>query len=149
MRKTAFCLAALLLCSCSAPAAELPEPAELYAAITEAVELPEMADVSGDYLESVLDLGPDEFDSGVYYLLEEGLAPDELVIIRAKDGAGAEAIREKLEEHLAYKEEAARVYLTEFMPVIQEGVVRRDGLTVSLIVSEQVEQIIQVYQQYK
>jgi len=34
-------------------------------------------------------------------------------------------------------------------PVIQDGIIRQDGLTLSLIVSGQAEQIREVYRQYK
>lgn len=144
-----FCACLISLCACSAPAAELPAPEELFAAIENTVELPEMADVADDYLESVLGLFPEDCDGAVYYLLAEGIAPDEIVIIQAKDDSSAKDIQKKLEERLDYKEQAAQIYLTEYMPVIQAGIVRRDGLTLSLIVSEQVEQIVQVYEQYK
>lgn len=144
-----FCACLFSLCACSAPAAELPAPEELFAAIINTVELPEMTDVADDYLESVLGLFPEDCDGAVYYLLAEGIAPDEIVIIRAKDDSSAKDIQKKLEDRLDYKEQAAQLYLTEYTPVIQAGIVRRDGLTLSLIVSEQVEQIVQVYEQYK
>ena len=144
-----FCACLFPLCACSAPAAELPAPEELFAAIINTVELPEMTDVADDYLESVLGLFPEDCDGAVYYLLAEGIAPDEIVIIRAKDVSSAKDIQKKLEDRLDYKEQAAQLYLTEYTPVIQAGIVRRDGLTLSLIVSEQVEQIVQVYEQYK
>lgn len=144
-----FCACLISLCACSAPAAELPAPEELFAAIENAVELPEMVDVADDYLESALGLLPEDCDSAVYYLLAEGLAPDEIVIIRAKDDSSAKDIQKKLKERLDYKKQAAQMYLTEYMPIIQAGIVRRDGLTLSLIVSEQAEQIAQVYEQYK
>lgn len=147
--KVLFFVCIVFLCACSAPAAELPAPEELFTAIQDAVALPEMVDVADDYLESALGLTPEDCDSAVYYLLAEGMAPDEIVIIKAKDDAFAKEIQKKLEDRLDYKKQAAQLYLTEYMPVIQAGVVRRDGLTLSLIVSEQVEQIVQIYEQYK
>ena len=48
----------------------------------------------------------------------------------------------KLDEYLEYREKAAQVYLTENMPVIQAAVVRQDGLTVSLILAPEVDDII-------
>lgn len=44
-----------------------------------------------------------------------------------------------------YKQESGQLYLTEYQPVLQAGIVRRDGLTVSLIVSDQLEDIMRVY----
>lgn len=144
-----FCACLIFLCACSRPAKELPPPEELFAAIQDAVDLPEMVDVADDYLTSTLGLLPEDCDGAVYYLLAEGIAPDEIVIIRAKDDPSAEDIQERLEKRLEDKEQAARVYLTEYMPVIQAGVVRRDGLTLSLIVSQRAGEIVAVYEQYQ
>jgi len=66
----------------------------------------------------------------------------------SKDAAGAEAIEDKLNEWLTYQEEGSRVYMTENMPLFQTGVIRRDGLTVSLIVSARVAEIEAVYRKY-
>lgn len=137
-----------LLAACSRGGAERYEPAELFAEIQRAVEIPAMVDVAGDFLEAETGIQASDYESAVYYLLEEGLAPDEIVIIKAKDQTSADTIREKLAGRLAYKEKSAQLYLTEYMPVIQAGVIRQDGLTVSLIVSEQVDEIVEVYDRY-
>ena len=102
MRQKVFGLAALsavslcLFCSCSTYASELPEPEELFSEIADSVTLPEMTDVAGEYLEPVLGLSPEDCDGAVYYLLSEGIAPDEIVIIRAKDDSSAKDIQKKL-----------------------------------------------------
>ena len=107
-----------------------------------------MSDVAGYMLEANTGITPDEYDAAVYYILEEGMAPDQIILIRAKGENAAAVIEEKLDSWLAYQEEGSRMYLTEYMPLFQAGVVRRDGLTVSLIVSDQVEEIVKVYQQF-
>jgi len=148
--KLLIAVLALLLAACSSENGTVsPEPAELFSNIQQTVSIPEMVDVAEAFLEDELGITADQYESAVYYLVEEGLAPDEIVIVKAKDEDTAGQILEKLENRLAYKEESAQLYLTEFMPVIQNGVIRQDGLTVSLIVSEQVEQIEEVYRQYK
>ncbi|MDR1069392.1 MAG: hypothetical protein LBL37_01200 [Gracilibacteraceae bacterium] len=40
---------------------------------------------------------------------------------------------------MAYKQKSAEEYLTENLPAISKGVVRRDGLTVALLVAEEIE----------
>lgn len=142
-------LSAVLLVSCSGRTAELPEPQELFEAIRQEVELPEMVDLTEELLLSNTGIEEGEYSSAVCCLLSEGMGPDEIIIVRAADSKLADDIQEKLKERLAYKEEAARMYLTEYMPVIQEGIIRRDGLTVSLIVSEQSAEIVEVYKQYQ
>lgn len=64
----------------------------------------------------------------------------------AAGGAAAFGIQEKLESYLEYRIESAQMYLTEYMPVLQAGVIRRDGLTVSLIISELVSEIVSAYE---
>ena len=134
------------LSACSARQAELPEPGPLFEMIRQSVHLPEMVDVAADMLEDNTGITAAEYVSAAYYIPADSIVPEEIILIRAVDAAAALAIQEKLESYLAYRVESARVYLTEYMPVLQAGVVRRDGLTVSLIVSEQVSGIISVYE---
>ena len=148
MKILAACLALIGLAACSAKTVELPEPGALYEEIQTSVELPAMTDVAEYMLEADTGITSDEHDGAVYYVPNEGVAPEQIIIVRAKDEAGAAEIEDKLSAWLSYQEEGSRVYLTEFMPVFQSGVVRRDGLTVSLIVSAQVDEIVKVYQQY-
>lgn len=137
----------LLLSACGA--AELPEPQALLDEIRERVALPEFTLLPGDYLEDYTGIAQDDYESAVYCLRSEGLSPDEIAILRAKDSAAAAEIEAKLRARLERKETEAQGYLTEFLPVIREGVVRRDGLTVSLIVSDKVAEIEAVYDRYR
>ena len=148
MKILAICLAVLALAACSGEKATLPEPEALYEEIRNSVELPAMSDVAEYMLESDTGILPDEHDGAVYYIPDAGMAPDQIIIVRAKDTAGAAEVEKKLNAWLDYQEENARVYLTEYMPLLQAGIVRRDDLTVSLIVSEKAEEIVKIYQQY-
>ena len=147
MRRYLIVLAvvALLLSGCPGEAKELPAPAELFAEIQAEVELPEMINTAETDLEALTGIGPDSYDSAVCYRLCEGTAPDELIIVRANSAGDTDKIQELLEKRLDDKREAGTLYLTEYQPMLQAGVVRRDGLTVSLIVSGQVEEIARVY----
>ena len=60
----------------------------------------------------------------------------------------AQKIQQKLENRLDYKRQSTEQYFTEYQPMVQAGVVRLDGLVVSLIVSDQVDEIIDVFIQY-
>ena len=133
----------LLLASCANEQKETsPIPEDLYKAASENVELPEMADVSEDMLESNTGITEDLYESAAYYIPLESVEPYELIFIKAVDESSAQTIKEKLDEYLEYREKAAQVYLTENMPVIQSAVVRQDGLTVSLIMAPEVDDII-------
>lgn len=148
-RVTAFAAALLLLLTaCGPQKKELPQPAELFEMIQTAAGLDGMVDVAADLLEANTGISPEDYTAAVYYILEVSTAPDEIVILRAADRAAAERIREKLESYLDYRIEAAQTYLTEHMPVLQKAVVRTDGLTVSLIISQRVEDIVKIYDNY-
>lgn len=133
------------LSACSAKKAELPEPAALFEQIQQAVSLTEMAEVADELLEANTGIAASEYSSAVYYIPMQSVEPDEIIIIRAVDDSAASDIQEKLESYLSYREEAAKIYLTEYMPVLQAGKIHRDGLTVSLIISEQAAEIVRVY----
>ena len=96
-------------------------------------------------LEALTGIGPDSYDGAVCYRLCEGTAPDEIIIVQGKDNETAEKAQELLEKRLEYKQESGQLYLTEYQPMLQSGIVRRDGQTISLIVSRQVEEILLVY----
>ena len=140
----AVAMAAALLAGCSAKKEKLPEPQELFETIQQEVELPEMVDLAEELLLDSTGISEDSYDSAVYLLLEEGTGPDEIVIIQATNQDAAVDIQEKLEKRLEDKEN-----LTEYMPIIQQGAVRKDGLTISLIVAEKAEEILQVYEKYQ
>ena len=142
------CLALLGLAACSGADVKLPEPDALYEEMKAAVELPPMSDVAEYMLEANTGIAAADYDSAVYYIPVEGMAPDQIIIVQAKDEAGAAEIEEKLNAWLRYQEEGSRVYMTENMPLYQSGVIRRDDLTVSLIVSAQHAEIEAVYQKY-
>lgn len=136
---------ALLLSGCGARAKELPAPAELFAAIQAEVELPELIDTAETDLEDLTGIGPDSYESAVCCRLYEGTAPDEIIIVRCRDEEAAGGIQALLEKRLDYKRQSGQLYLTEYQPMLQAGVIRRDGLTVSLIVSDQAQEILRIY----
>lgn len=138
-------LLAILLSGCSVETRELPPPAELFDTIQANVDLPEMVDTANTDLDALTGIEPNSYDNAVCYRLYEGTAPDEIIIVQGRDNEAAEKIQELLEKRLEYKQESGQLYLTEYQPMLQSGVVRRYGLTVSLIVSGQVEEILRLY----
>lgn len=147
MRKYLFpvLILAVLLSACGRRTGQLPLPDELWAAIQAEVTLPDMTDTGSDYLESLTGIRPEQYEQALCLLLAEGTAPDEIILVQAVDENAAQDIQRKLEDRLDYKSRSVQQYLTEYQPMVADGVVRRDGLAVSLIVSEQIDEIIQVY----
>lgn len=136
----------MLLSACGAQESQLPPPAEMFAAIQAEVELPEMIDTTETDLEPLIGIEMDDCQSAVCYRLKDGIAPDEIIIVQAKDNDAAKKILTLLENRLEYKRKSAQLYLTENQPMLQAGTVRQDGLTVSLIVSEKSEEVVRVFE---
>ncbi len=152
MKKAFLAIAAvlaLLLSACGEQQIELPMPTEVYAAIESGTEIDGMIDVADDFLMTNLGIGEGEYESAVYYITAIGDSCEEIIIVKAKDESGADVIYEKLEGRLEYIEKSAQNYLTEYLPMIASAELRRDGLTLSLIVSPHVEQIKAIYESYR
>jgi len=139
--------AALLLSACTAkhPAADLSDPAALYSAMTEVTELGDMFALTDEDLLYMIGVDPQWYTSCAAYMASEGTSPEEILIFRAADAASAERILETLENRLQYKRACAAQYLVENQSLLRDGVVRADGLTVSLIVTEDIEAVHSVY----
>ena len=138
-------LLTMILSGCRLETQELPPPTELFAAIQAKVELPKMVNTAETDLEALIGIESDTYDSAVCYRLYEGTAPDEIIIVHARDNEMSREIQLLLEKRLGYKRESGELYLTEYQPMLRDGVVRLDGLTVSLIVSERADEIVQIY----
>lgn len=139
---------AALLSACGEKAVDLPSPEDLFTRIQSEVSMENMVDVSEDFLESNLGITAEDHDGAVYYITAIGASCEEIIILRAKDEKGAAALYEILETRLAYIEKSAQNYLTEYLPMIASAALRKDGLTVSLIVSPFVKEIEQVYDSF-
>lgn len=141
--------AALMLVSCAEEKKVLPQPAALFEEISKVADVQEMFDVSEEMLEDVIGISPELYDSAVYMISGTGVSPEEIIIVRAKTKEDADTVKEKLEKRLSYIKKSAENYLIEEMPTIEKAVIRQDDLTVSLIVSKQVDTIVAVYKEYK
>ena len=148
-RILALVLALCLLGACGKRGAALPPPEALAEELLAAAKGPEMSAMPPAYLQEVTGISPEDYESAVYLLPSGDTAPDELILIRCRDRAAADKVREKLEARLAAKADAAQYYLTEQLPVIRAGTVRADGLTVSLLVSGDMAALQAVYDKYR
>jgi hypothetical protein len=148
-RFLALLLGLCLLAGCGGRSASLPEPEALAEELLAAAKGPEMSAMPPSYLQEVTGVAPEDYESAVYLLPADDTAPDELILVRCRDGAAAGRVREKLEARLAAKADAAQYYLTEQLPVIRAGKVRADGLTVSLLVSGDMAALLAVYDKYR
>ncbi|MDR2665575.1 MAG: DUF4358 domain-containing protein [Oscillospiraceae bacterium] len=145
-----FALAVLLpsLASCAKEAPELPAPHSIYAAITDAVDMPEMVEMTQGEMLDYLGLASSDYSDFSYYTALNATQPDEVAIIAATDGDAAGRIEQKLSDRLDYKTKSAENYLPENIPIIDKAVIRRDGLTVSMLVSADAEIMAAVYDSF-
>lgn len=143
MKRLIFLLLAVLLLSCGE--AQLPDPAVLYEQIATDVELDEMYDLADEMLEDTLGITKDLYDSAVYMTPGTGISPEELIIIKTISDESAKKVEELLNNRLDYIKKSAENYLIEEMPIIERAMIRRDGLTVSFIVSARSEEIEAVF----
>ncbi len=141
-------LVLLLLPACGTSQKETtssPSPQDLYETIIQSVDLPEMADVTADYLEAKIGISEDLYEAAAYYIPMESSELHELIFVQAVDEAAAATVKEKLDTYLDYRESDAQNYQTELLPIIQAAEVRQDGLTVSLILSPQSDAILAAF----
>ncbi len=127
------------------PAQEPLTPEEVYQAIAAVADFPGMVEMADPYLLDNMGVKPEQYTSAVYYLVEQGTDPDEIVIVAAVDDAAAEEIQGKLEQWLTRRIDGAQSYLVENLPILEAGVVRRDGNTVALLITENIDAVQDVY----
>ena len=139
-----FSLAACTQQTPNAPQA-LPAPDVLYQTIADAADLVPMLTLTSDELYDVIGIDPAWYTESAAYFAADGTAPDEILIFLAVDEAAAVLLENTLNTRLQYKRDSAAQYLTENQPMLENGVVRRDGLTVSLLVAVDMDAIESCY----
>ena len=137
-----------VLSSCTPNKLNLPTPIDLFEKISEDAAITRMYDMTDEMLEDVIGISPEIYSSAIYMTPGTGISPEEIIIVKGNTEADADFIEEKLNKRLAYIKKSAENYLIEEMPMIEKAVIRRDGLTVSLIVSPVVDDIIEIYDNY-
>ncbi len=127
------------------PAPEPLTPEEVYQAIAAVAAFPGMVEMADPYLLDNIGVKPEQYTDAVYYLVEQGTDPDEIVIVSAVDDAAAQDVQAKLEQWLARRIDGAQSYLAENLPILEAGVVRRDGNTVALLITSNIDGVQTVY----
>ena len=143
-------LAALLLLSaCSLGGKLFPKPKALMEEIKKMVLLPELSEMPESYLEQNTGISAADCEEFVFAVPKSDTSATTIVIIAAKSAEAADQMETKLKSYRSLMEQSAQLYLTGNLSAIQNGVVRRDGQTVSLLVSENLPDILAVYDAYK
>lgn len=132
-------LICFLISGCSKQAIDLPEPDVLYSAVAEASDLSEMIEFTPEELLNIIGIDPVDYLSYAAYQASWGMSPDEIIIVRAVDETAANNIEEKLNSRVESKRKSFEVYLTENLPIVNKAVVRRDGITVAMLITENIK----------
>ena len=138
-------------CSKDVPASEkeFPPPSELYGMIEDAADLPEMAKLEIDLFPYIYGIETEWFEEAVSYSSIDITRPDEIVIVKCLSRDTADEVFEKLKFRLAYKNKSAQNYFPETIIFIKNGVIRQDDLTVSLLVLEKIDTVVNLYDNIK
>lgn len=155
MKKIALILAAALavcavLCACSGGAqkAEAKPLSEVWTAIKNEVtfnDFKEFDDVKK--LKNYYGITEDmvsEFAGGVN---GSGVNQEEIVLVKATDDANAASVKEKLDNRFNSKLNQNKNYNAEQAKMIEGCKVEQNGLYVSMIVSDNAEQITKIYKE--
>ena len=142
-------LLCLIISGCSRKAIDLPEPDILYSAVEDAAELSEMIEFTPEELENIIGIDPLDYVSYAAYQASLGMSPDEIIIVRAMDESKANIIEEKLKARVEYKRESFETYLIENQPIVNAAVVRRDGVTVAMLITENIEAAENAYEKFR
>lgn len=141
-----FCL---ILTGCSKETVELPEPDELYSTVVDAAGLSEMIEFTPEELRDIIGINPEDYTDYAAYQSSWGMSPDEIIIVRAVDESKAKDIEEALKSRLEHKRKSSEVYLTENLPIIDDAVIQRDGVTVTMLIAENIEAAKSAYEKLK
>lgn len=114
--------------------AQSPDAASVLAELSAEMDFSGMVDMTEVLFEDEFGLTSADYVSAVYLVPPAGVSPEEVVIVEAADAAAADRMEEMLAARLAYKEKSAEQYLTEYLPVVKDAVLTREGNTIVLVI---------------
>ncbi len=143
-----FAIVLLFFSSCDQKSIPMPAPEILYAELSSLCDTGTSANVGAAFLEANTGITPDEYESAVYYIAENTGA-EEIIIVLCRDSLSADSVEGKLNEWLSYRQKSAEKYHTEYQEILNTAVIRRDGLTVSLLATSAINEVAEIYKKYE
>ena len=136
-------LAVLLsLAGCgSAPAAATQDLQAVYDSFSDL--LPEMMVLDDDSRVDFLGITPEECTQVITAIGAEGMSPEEVWLIQAKDQQTLEKLEAMAQSRIYDKLEEAENYVPENVPVIQSAVVKTNGLYLVVLVSQNADGLLE------
>lgn len=121
----------------------------IYEQVKNEVTLPEeMIDITAKRLDRVMGITEDEMDEFVGGICSDGVKQDQIIYIKAKDEAGVEDIKNKLQTNLDSIYNVVQNYDPKQKANIEKAKVEVNGLYVSLVISADSEQIRSIFSKY-
>lgn len=113
-----------------------------------AAMLSEMIELTSEELQNLVGIDSEDYVEFAAYQASWGTSADEIIIIQAVDSSKAYDIEAKLKERVEHKRKSGESYLTENLPIIDAAIVRRDGNTVSMLITENIDAANSVYEKF-
>lgn len=134
--------------ACSGGETKNPAVADIVSAITEQYPMDEdMTQVTSENLISnTYGFESDEYSDLAIYLKSSGVEMDEITIIKASDSSKVAGIKEKLENHLNNQLVSTKDYLPEQYAIIEKCSVVTKGDYVCLIISENADDMVKIFE---
>lgn len=154
MKKTHFRLVVLvlafglLLWGC-APQKKQGDLTQVYQALEDTKVLPDMLSLSEVEALDFLGLDTERLTDSVLMISQDSLLADEVLLLRVKDKAAADAAKLMLEQRMKQKGDEARTYSPEQYAIIQKGVIKHQGLSLALLVSPEVKELEKAYDAFE
>lgn len=148
MKKLGCLLFAFLfvLSACSAAPTAPDKPiADILNEIAEGAEINNPMPIGTDSLLSLYGISADDVDESACFITMNGVFPDEVIIVKAKDADGAKRIKACLDNRLKEVLDQSRSYDAESYAVAQKCHVTENGLYISLFVSAAHEKMNEIY----
>ena len=129
------------------PPDETREESELdavYAELCRQLSVPEMLEVSAR-VDSVLGIGPEEYEAGRFYFCANGLKADEIWLVKLADEAAVQAMLDKARERIEVKANSLDKYLPAESELTRRGITAAAGNYVALFISPDAEQMQRIF----
>ena len=96
-------------------------------------------------VDSVLGIGPEEYEAGRFYFCANGLKADEIWLVKLADEAAVQAMLDKARERIEVKANSLDKYLPAESELTRRGITAAAGNYVALFISPDAEQMQRIF----
>ncbi len=142
---TSLCLLIMVGCSQGQGQAKNPSVAEIRDQIAASVDISELIEQEKDELATLYNIDTADVDEAIVYIAPTNLQADELTIIKLKDGADVEEIKELIAQTVEQQANSFKDYLPEEYDLIEKHVLKSKGNYILLAISEKADKIEDIF----